>query len=125
MPLALRKKRYAMQCENEPNKRCGVDSQVNLLLQEFRAFRDNEWRIFRDQVVTWKEEDRARLTELEVHSKDIVGNGQPGRMANVEEKTSKLEKYKYWLIGIAAGVSGIVSILVVIAGVWIDMHFGH
>jgi len=80
-----------------PSVPCPVESQTQQLLQEFRAFRDTEWRTHRDQVSQWREEDRARIVALEVKSKDISGNGQPGRMRDVESRTTVLER-AFWSV---------------------------
>lgn len=62
------------------------DQAVHLLLQEFRSFRDNEFRQFRDEINSWRQETVERVATLEAHDKDISGNGQPGRMVNAEKK---------------------------------------
>jgi hypothetical protein len=48
-----------------------------------------------------------RVAALEVQVKSIVGNGQPGRLTLVENSVSTLQRWKYWLMGVAASVSAI------------------
>jgi len=65
---------------------------IDLLLQEFRAFRDNEFREFKDDVATWKQDSGTRLAIVENDVKSgIKGNGQPSRLAVVEKKVEDLE----------------------------------
>jgi len=68
---------------------------IDLLLQEFRAFRDNEFREFKDDVATWKQDSGARLAIVENDVKSgIKGNGQPSRLAVVEKKVEDLEQLR-------------------------------
>jgi len=68
------------------------DQTINLLLAEFRAFRDNEFREFKDDVSTWKQDNGARIAILENDVKaGIKGNGQPSRLSIAEKKIEALE----------------------------------
>ena len=68
------------------------DQTINLLLAEFRAFRDNEFREFKDDVSTWKSDNGTRIGILENDVKSgIKGNGQPSRLAILEKKVELLE----------------------------------
>jgi hypothetical protein len=67
------------------------DSIGAVLLEEFRAFRAD--------VNSWKLETSERLATLETQIKDVVGNGQPGRLSQVEKKVSQHSR----LIWIASG----------------------
>jgi len=65
---------------------------IDLLLQEFRAFRDNEFREFKDDVATWKQDAGERLAILENDVKSgIKGNGQPSRLATAEKRIEELQ----------------------------------
>lgn len=93
-----------------------TDAQVELLLAEFRAFRDTEWRQFREDVSGWKADAGERLATLETNVKTgITGNGQPSRLQVVENEVKRLTNFKFKLIGIAcaasAGISGIAAII--------------
>jgi hypothetical protein len=37
----------------------------------------------------------------------LVGNGQPGRISLLDVAVSKLQQWRCWIAGIAAGVSGV------------------
>jgi hypothetical protein len=87
------------------------DKTAQLLLQEFRAFRDSEFREFREDVSAWKQESGERIATLETQVKDVVGNGQPGRMTLAEQAIAALQRWRYWVLGGAAGVSGVVSVV--------------
>jgi hypothetical protein len=85
---------------------------LQLLLQEFRGLRD-ELREFRDTVTSWHNDHTARLSSLETQMKTgVTGNGTPSRLAVAEDRIDGLVQYKYWLIGVAAGVSAIASLIV-------------
>lgn len=88
------------------------DQTLHMLLAEFRSFRDSEWRDFRDNDSAWKQSTGERLAQVETHIKTgITGNGQPSRLKVVEDSVAKLDRFKYWLLGAASGVSSVVSIL--------------
>jgi hypothetical protein len=87
-----------------------VDDQLQLLLTEFRAFRDTEWREFRESVSAWQQETGERVAQLEVKAKDLCGNGQPGRMTVAEQGISALQRFRYWQLGAAAVLSGIITV---------------
>lgn len=96
------------------------DQTAELLLDEFRAFRDQEFREFVNSVAAWREESSGRLSALEVQAKDIIGNGRPGRMDDAEDDIQKLQQWQHWVLGISVGVSALVSI-----GAWIIVHIVH
>ena len=88
-------------CDYSPTHRCPVESQSEQLLIEFRAFRD--------QMIEWREDNGERLTEVEVKSKDISGNGRPGRMKEAENAIASLQRDRYWIFGAAAGISSLAA----------------
>lgn len=72
------------------------NTQLEQLLAEFRAFRDTEWREFRDDVNKWQVDSAQRTATLEAQVKSgVTGNGQPSRLAVVEEKVNELTNSKY------------------------------
>lgn len=88
------------------------DQTAELLLQEFRAFRDNEFREFRDDVATWKQGTGERLTALETTVGDgLIDNGQPSRMTVVERKVSVLERITWIASGVVLTVQAVVGLL--------------
>jgi hypothetical protein len=86
---------------------------IQLLLQEFRAFRDSEFREFKDDVATWKQDSGARIATLESDVKaGIKGNGQPSRMSIVEEKVSRLERFKWQVTSAGAALWTVVETVI-------------
>lgn len=79
-----------------------MDDQLRLLLAEFRAFRDTEWREFRESVSAWQRETGERIAQLEVKAQDLCGNGQQGRMTVAERSITALQGFRYWQLGAAA-----------------------
>jgi hypothetical protein len=55
-----------------------------------------------------------RMVAVETILHTLTGNGQPGRLAILENKVTQLQEFRFWLIGAAAGF-GVASSLV--------MHF--
>lgn len=85
-----------------------MDDQLQLLLTEFRAFRDTEWREFRASVVSWQQDTGERIAQLEIQVKSgITGNGQPSRLQLAERSIDQLNRFRYWLLGGA----GVLSVL--------------
>ena len=56
-------------------------------------------------------ETENRLTKLEADSKDISGNGQPGRMSKVETAVAAMAVRFGWIAGAAAVGGGVVGLL--------------
>jgi hypothetical protein len=88
-----------------------VDDQLQLLLTEFRAFRDTEWREFRESVSAWQQETGERIAQLETKAQDVCGNGQPGRMTTAEQSIAALQRFRYWQLGAAAALSGALTLV--------------
>lgn len=85
---------------------------AQLLLAEFRHFRDVEWLNFRDQVGEWRTKNEARLTALETLVEDgLVDNEQPSRLTVVERTVEELVRMKYWVLGWTAAVSGVCALI--------------
>jgi hypothetical protein len=83
-----------------------VDDQLQLLLTEFRAFRDTEWREFRVAVSSWQQETGERVAQLETQVKaGVTGNGQPSRLQVAERSIDQLNRFRYWLLGCAGVLS--------------------
>ncbi|MDR3746666.1 MAG: hypothetical protein P4M04_00655 [Acidobacteriota bacterium] len=88
-----------------------MGDQLQLLLTEFRAFRDTEWREFRESVSAWQQETGERVAQLEVKAQDLSGNGQPGRMTIAEQGIAALQRVRYWQLGAAAALSGALTLV--------------
>jgi hypothetical protein len=41
----------------------------------------------------------------------LVGNGQPGRVALLERAVEELKRWRWWVVGAAAGSAGVISVL--------------
>lgn len=50
-----------------------------------------------------------RLAILEQQMHDLCGNGQPGRVALLERAVRHLQQWRWWILGLSAGVSGAVG----------------
>jgi hypothetical protein len=86
-----------------------VDDQLQLLLTEFRAFRDTEWREFRESVASWQQDTGERIAQLETQVRSgVTGNGQPSRLQVAERNIDQLNRFRYWLLGIACVASLII-----------------
>jgi hypothetical protein len=76
---------------------------TGLILDELRSLRNDFNRFARDTG------SRIAVNEKDLH--DLLGNGQPGRMARIEERVDRLMEWRWWLVGAAAGGGGVVSVL--------------
>lgn len=93
-----------------------MDTQIEqLILSEIQGLR-SELQDFRAETHTWQQEAGERVAALETSMKAVVGNGQPGRLQLVEKAAAAngqaiaaLERWKYKTIGMAMGVSGVVT----------------
>jgi|GEM_PF-5432008 len=77
------------------------DSTQDLILEELQLLR----RDFSD----FSRDTAGRVSSLETDVRSLVGNGQPGRVALLERAVSKLSQWRWWLVGCAAGSSGVIS----------------
>lgn len=50
-------------------------------------------------------------TKLDELAHRLLGNGRPGIVAELGNRVSSLERYRAWVIGSAAGVTGVLGIL--------------
>jgi hypothetical protein len=90
------------------------------LLKEFRAFRDTEWREFRVSVSAWQQETGERITRLETQVKaGVTGNGQPSRLAVVEQRVRSLEWVR-WYVG-----GAVIAIWTTLTAVLRCLPWGH
>lgn len=52
-----------------------------------------------------------KLTRLETHMEDLMGNGQPGRMTKVEEKVESLSRWRWIIAGAVGAGSAIIHFI--------------
>jgi hypothetical protein len=52
------------------------------------------------------------LARLETNMKDLVGNGQPGRVKILENEVSSLKKARWTFAGIIVGATAVISALI-------------
>jgi hypothetical protein len=91
------------------------DQVAVLLLEEFRAFRDTEFREFRESVADQQRVTAERVTTLEVVVKDgLIDNGHDCRMTAVERKLDGLQRWRWQATGIAAAVTAVAG--------WVSKH---
>jgi hypothetical protein len=69
----------------------------------------DELRSLRSAVDELAADTKQRLATLEAHDHDLIGNGQPGRMKTAENRLASLEHRWYYVLGIAATVSAIIT----------------
>jgi hypothetical protein len=94
-----------------------------LLLQEFRSFRDTEFREFREDIASWRQNSGERLAKLESEVKSgVSGNGQPSRLAIVEDRVDALQRDRWFGAGVVAAIS---SGLTLGCGYALRMIFGR
>ncbi|WP_433963681.1 hypothetical protein [Tunturiibacter gelidiferens] len=79
------------------------DVTQGLILAELRALRGDFNSFARDTG------ERVAVLESDVHG--LVGNGQPGRVALLEIAVAKLSQWRWWVVGAAAGSTGVISVL--------------
>ena len=99
------------------------DTTALLLLQEFRSFRDTEFRTFRQDVSSWVQSSGERLAKLESEVKSgVSGNGQPSRLAIVEKDVEELQHNRWFGAGVVAALS---SALTLGGGYLLRLIFGR
>lgn len=64
----------------------------------------------------------GRLSALETSVTTLLGNGQPGRITNIERDIEALQNWKQSLVGLWAGLCTVGSIIGS-GGMWIIEHF--
>jgi hypothetical protein len=64
-----------------------------------------------EKVSTSNTDIVERVAQLEVKSKDISGNGRQGRMKDAEDNIESLKHDRYWVVGWASGISGMIVLI--------------
>lgn len=87
----------------------------NVILDEIRAVRD-ELREFRSDVNGWRQDTGERVATIESQIKPtIIGNGQPSRLAVVEEQVDELRRDRWRLTGAASAGGAIIGVVIDLA----------
>lgn len=82
----------------------------DLILTELRSLRD-DLHSLRDDVVQFSRETCERLSSLETSMKSLIGDSQPGRIGEIEEEVKDLAAWRWRMLGICTGASGVISIV--------------
>ena len=72
---------------------------IDLILEEIKGLRDDT------------KANGERLARLETQMYSLVGNGQPGRIGLLERAVESLSRWRWWVVGAAAGASGVISVI--------------
>jgi hypothetical protein len=71
----------------------------------------SELRELRSDVNENTRQTGERLSALEVQMRSLCGNGQPGRITNIETEVKELAAWRWKMLGICSGASGVISIV--------------
>lgn len=83
----------------------------NVILDEIRAVR-TELSDMRKDVQSWQQDTGERIATIESQIKPtIIGNGQPSRLAMVEEQVDELRRDRWRLTGAASAAGAILGLL--------------
>ena len=72
---------------------------VDLILEEIKGLRDDT------------KANGERLARLETQMYGLMGNGQPGRISLLEQSVDSLSRWRWWVVGAAAGCTAVISVL--------------
>jgi hypothetical protein len=94
-----------------------------LILSEFRNFRDIEWRDFRLQVTTSHLDTGTRLAKAELSIEMAIdGNGRPSRLDVAEADIDELKKFRWQALAYCACACGFLSSLAAFVGWYWPRH---
>jgi hypothetical protein len=71
----------------------------------------SELRSLREDFNLYARETGERIATLETDMHALVGNGQPGRVSDLEEAVRKLSQWRWWVVGCAAGCCTVISVV--------------
>ncbi len=80
------------------------DSILTDLLQEMRDARQ-EQRKTNDKIDAVARE----MAQFQGRFSGLLDNGQPGLITRLAARVDRLERFRYWAIGVWAGVTGLVA----------------
>jgi len=81
-----------------------------MILSEFRTFRDVEWRDFHKNVTQWRSDMSERVTKIEVVVQAGLTN-TPSRLSVLEEKMQAFDKLRWQLFGVVSAISAATAFL--------------
>jgi hypothetical protein len=94
-----------------------------LILSEFRNFRDIEWRDFRAQVTSSHLDTGARLAKAEQSIEMAIdGNGRPSRLDVAESDIDELKKFRWQALAYCAAACGFLSSVAAFIGWYWPRH---
>jgi hypothetical protein len=79
----------------------------------------NEMQLLRRDFNDFARDTGERVAALETDMHGLMGNGQPGRVALMENAIDALSQWRWWMLGCAAGGGGVISAL---SWVIIELH---
>jgi hypothetical protein len=82
-----------------------------MILSEFRTFRDVEWRDFYQQVTQWRSDMSEHVAKIEVVVEaGLTGNNStPSRLTVLEVKMQAFDKLRWQLFGVVSAVSALIG----------------
>jgi hypothetical protein len=80
-------------------------------MEDTQALILSELRSLREDFNSYARESGERIATLETDMHSLVGNGQPGRVASLEDAVRKLSQWRWWVVGCTAGCTAVVSVL--------------
>jgi hypothetical protein len=87
-----------------------MDSTQDLILAELRELRG--------EYNTHSRETGERLATVETQMYSLCGNGQPGRISNLETAVQKLKEWRWWVLGAMAGGTTVTTAVAWIIVAW-------
>ena len=75
----------------------------------------DELRSLRTDFNSYSRDTGERIATLETQIYPLIGNGSPGRVSRLETSVEKLSSWRWWVVGAAAGGSGVVSVIAWVA----------
>jgi len=106
-------------CEGyDPHRPCPVECQSQMLLDEFRTFRD-DFADFRKELGEWKQDKGERIVKLETVVKPALqSNGQPSQISTIDKRVTSLEQKWGKVIAVGAFVWGLITVALHFLPTW-------
>lgn len=79
-------------------------------MEDIQSLILDEIKDLRNDIKTFQINTESRISQCEVQLETILGNGQPGRLTKVENSLEKIHRFKYWFMGVASVIGGLVSL---------------
>jgi hypothetical protein len=71
-----------------------------------------ELQLLRADFSSFARDTGERVSSLEIQVKSgITGNGQPSRLQVLEDRLDGLSRWRWWVVGAAAGGGGVIGVL--------------